>query len=142
VRRYGPLAVLLIVVPLLAFGPAERTAPTHWALVVGISDYTHFDDVEGGDLPGAENDARDVRDVLLDRWGFPEENVRLLLNQEATRDAMEEGIVDWLGVNATFQYTGNFTDFSYDIAAGPMTTIVDPASFNKVEVWGGVRVFY
>jgi len=72
VRRYAILAVLLTVTPLLAFGPGERTAPTHWALVVGVSDYIHFDDVEGGDLPGAEHDAR-VRRHPAD--GAPERRI-------------------------------------------------------------------
>lgn len=99
VKRLGPLAVMLTVVPLLAFGPAERVAPTHWALLVGISDYVHFDDVEGGDLPGAQYDAMGMRDVLLQRYGFPEENIRLLLNQEATREAIESGVREWLGAN-------------------------------------------
>lgn len=99
-KRIGPLAVALAVVPLLAFGPGERVAPTHWALIVGISDYIHFDDVEGGDLPGAQYDAMSIRDVLLQRYGFPEENIRLLLNQDATRAAIEEGVTGWLADNA------------------------------------------
>lgn len=99
-RRYGPLAVLLAVLPLLAFGPTGRAAPTHWALIVGISDYIHFDDVEGGDLPGAENDARGVRDALIGKQGFPEENVRMLLNHDATRAAIEEAITGWLTSSA------------------------------------------
>lgn len=99
-RRYGPLAVLLAVVPLLAFGPAERTAPTHWAFIVGISDYINFDDAEGGDLPGAEHDARGVRDALITKAGFPEANIRMVLNQDATRAALEEGITGWLTANA------------------------------------------
>ena len=99
-RRYGPLAVLMAVVPLLAFGPAERTAPTHWAFVVGISDYINFSDAEGGDLPGAEHDARTIRDVLLTRFAFPAENVRMVLNGDATRAALEEGITGWLASNA------------------------------------------
>ena len=78
-KRYGPLVILLVAVPLLAFGPTERVAPTHWALIVGISDYTHFGDEAGGDLPGAVDDARRVRDVLVERWEFPEENIRMLL---------------------------------------------------------------
>ena len=86
--------------PLLAFGPAERTAPTHWAFVIGISDYLNLEDVEGGDLPGAEHDARRVRDVLVMRAGFPEENVRMVVNGEATRAAIEEGITGWLVENA------------------------------------------
>ena len=98
-RRIGPLAVLMAVVPLLAFGPAERTAPTHWALLVGISDYIHFDEGEGGDLPGAENDPRGWRDLLVTRWGFAEENVRMLLSRQATRAAIEESITVWLTQN-------------------------------------------
>jgi len=100
VKRFGYLAVILAIVPLLAFGPADRVASTHWAFIVGISDYIHFDDVEGGDLPGAEHDAQVIRDYLLDKGGFPEENVRMVLNQDATRAALEEGITEWLAGNA------------------------------------------
>lgn len=99
-KRLAAPGLLLLLASALAFGPARRAEPTHWALVVGISDYVHLDDVEGGDLPGAEHDARAMRDVLVDRWGFPEENVRLLLNGDATRAALEEAVVGWLGGNA------------------------------------------
>ena len=99
-RRHASLAAILAVLPLMAFGPQERTALTHWALLIGISDYVHFDDVEGGDLPGAEHDARRMRDVLVLRDYVPEQNVRLLLNGEATRAAIEEGITGWLAENA------------------------------------------
>jgi hypothetical protein len=86
--------------PLLAFGPQERTASTHWALIVGISDYIHFEDVEGGDLPGAEHDARRMRDALVVARGFPEDNVRMLLNHDATKAAIQEGVTGWLVQNA------------------------------------------
>lgn len=99
-KRLARLAVLGALAPLLAFGPHERTAPTHWAFIVGISDYINLDDVEGGDLPGAEHDALRIRDVLVMRAGFPEENVRLVLNREATKAAIEEGITGWLVQNA------------------------------------------
>ncbi|HUF75415.1 MAG TPA: caspase family protein, partial [Longimicrobiales bacterium] len=99
-RRHASLAAILAVLPLMAFGPQERTALTHWALLIGISDYIHFEDVEGGDLPGAEHDARRMRDVLVLRDYVPEENVRLLLNTEATRAAIEEAMTGWLVENA------------------------------------------
>lgn len=92
-RRLVSFAALLALTPLLAFGPAERTSPTRWALVVGIGEYAFLEDA---DLPGAERDARSIRDALVGRWGFPEENVRLLLGEEATRAAIEEGITSWL----------------------------------------------
>jgi pyruvate kinase len=80
----------------MGFGPSERAAPNRWALIVGITDYIHLGDEEGGDLPGAERDARVMRDVLVQRWGFPTGNVRVLLNREATRAAIEEGLTGWL----------------------------------------------
>jgi hypothetical protein len=100
VKRYAPLAALLVAVPLLAFGPQQQVAGTHWALLVGISDYTNFVDVEGGDLPGAEHDARRIRDVLVMKGYIPEANIRLLLNGAATRAAIEESITGWLADNA------------------------------------------
>ncbi len=99
-RRYASVAAVLAVLPLMAFGPQERTALTHWALLIGISDYIHFEDVEGGDLPGAEHDARRVRDVLVMKQFVPEENIRLLLNRDATRAAIEEAVTGWLASNA------------------------------------------
>lgn len=57
-----------------------------YALVVGIADYRH---VTG--LPSAvRNDARDVRDLLVDpqHCGYPPEHVTLLLDGEATRQAI------------------------------------------------------
>ncbi|MBT8487232.1 MAG: DUF4384 domain-containing protein [Gemmatimonadetes bacterium] len=99
-RAVVRLSAVTLTVPLLAFGPADRIAPTHWAVVIGISDYIHLEDVEGGDLPGPEHDARRVRDVLVMRAGFPEENVRMLINAEATKAAIQEGITSWLVQNA------------------------------------------
>ena len=95
-KRHASLLVILLATPLLAFGPVDRTAATRWAVLIGISDYIHFDDVEGGDLPGAEHDARVIRDVLLMKYGVPEENILMLLNQEATKAAMKEAITGWL----------------------------------------------
>lgn len=45
------------------------------------------------------------------------------------------------GVNGTVRYTGNFTDFNYQIDTGG-APIIDPAGYNKFEAWLGVRVFY
>lgn len=95
--RKGRLPGLVVaLLPLLALDSPERTAPTSWALLVGVTDYVHFGDEEGGDLPGAEQDARRMRDVLVSREYVPEANVRLLLNGEATRDGIEEAITGWL----------------------------------------------
>jgi hypothetical protein len=99
-RRLACGLTMVAVLPLLAFGSSERTELTHWAFIVGVSDYMHFEDGEGGDLPGAEHDARRVRDALVMRGGFPQENVRLVVNHDATKSAIEEGITGWLVENA------------------------------------------
>ena len=99
-RRIAPLAVVLAAVPLLAFGPSERVAPTRWALIIGISDYINFDDDDGGDLPGAERDAKAIRDFLLSRNYVAPDNVRMLLSREATRANIEAGLTEWLPANA------------------------------------------
>lgn len=98
----------------LALAPdASAQRPARWAVVVGINDYANFEGVEGGDLRGAVNDARSIADVLVARWGFPAENVRLLLDREATRAGIEEALTGWLasrvepGDVAVFFYAGH-----------------------------------
>ncbi len=54
----------------------------------------------------------------------------------------EYRFTDWLGVNGTLRYTGNFTDYTYTIDPGTGGALPDPAGYNKFEAWLGVRVFY
>ncbi|MBK9710144.1 MAG: caspase family protein [Kouleothrix sp.] len=57
------------------------------ALVVGIDDYT------GAGLPrlrGAANDARLMRDTLVSTLGFPAGQITMLINRDATCDAIRE----------------------------------------------------
>ncbi len=71
------------------------SAQEKFAVLVGVDDYLNYSDEPGGDLRGAERDALSVRDVLLRRYGVPEENVRLLLSLEATKAAIHEAITGW-----------------------------------------------
>lgn len=54
----------------------------------------------------------------------------------------EYRLTDWLGFNASFRYTGNFSNFDYrvDVIGGP--SFLEPANFNKFEIFFGTRVFY
>jgi hypothetical protein len=54
----------------------------------------------------------------------------------------EYRFTDWLGVNGTVRYTGNFTDYQYNVPDGMGGAFIDPAQYNKLELWLGVRVFY
>ena len=99
-RTSSAWTALAATIPLLAFGPVSpRPASNHWAVIVGVSDYVNFEGVKGGDLPGAEHDAAAMRDVLVARWGFPTENIHMLLNKDATRAAIEQQLTGWLKTN-------------------------------------------
>lgn len=54
----------------------------------------------------------------------------------------EYRFTDWLGLNASIGYFGDFTDFEYQVPDGMGGLIPDPAGFNKFEAWLGLRVFY
>lgn len=91
----------------------EQRAPARWAVIVGVSDYEHFGDGIGGDLPGAALDARAMHDVLVERWSLPAANVRLLLDGDATRDRIRTAVSEWLpsvvqpGDIALFYFSGH-----------------------------------
>jgi hypothetical protein len=78
-----------------AFTPHTRT-PTSYAVIVGISDYMNFGPEIGGDLPGARNDARDFRDVLIAQKGFQPANIHMVLDGEATRERIVSELGTWL----------------------------------------------
>lgn len=78
-----------------ASGPAAP-APSTWAVVVGINDYINFGDEIGGDLRGAVNDALAMRDVLVARHGVPSDNILMLLDHDATREAIKAALTEWL----------------------------------------------
>ena len=89
------VAVLAAVALFGAFTPHTRT-PNSYALIVGVSDYANFGSEIGGDLPGARNDARDFRDVLIAQKGFAPENIKMILDGEATRARIVGEFREWL----------------------------------------------
>ncbi|HEX5723893.1 MAG TPA: caspase family protein, partial [Longimicrobiaceae bacterium] len=94
--RLRTAAAALAALALAAFAHARPDPPTRWALVVGVGDYANYGDEEGGDLFGSAADARNLRDVLVARWGFRPEHVRLLTDSAATRDAIRAAFTEWL----------------------------------------------
>jgi Caspase domain len=89
--------------------------PTRRALIVGIDRYlpatvAHPSSREVPDLEGSVNDAEAMKAVLIARYGFQPENVRLLRNGEATRDRILSEARNWLVRPAA---TGDVSVFFY-----------------------------
>ena len=59
-------------------GPGKKRA-----LLIGINKYQAVPK-----LQGSLNDIETMRQVLLTRWGFPDRNIRLLTDEQATREGM------------------------------------------------------
>ncbi|MBL8518565.1 MAG: caspase family protein [Betaproteobacteria bacterium] len=57
------------------------------AVLVGINDYKEI-----GDLRGCVNDVKNMRDVLIQRFGFKTGDITLLIDKQATRVAIEKAI--------------------------------------------------
>lgn len=66
------------------------------ALIIGIDHYM-TNDIYGGklDLKGCANDALDIKNILIEKFDFKENEMRLLLNQDATKESILEGF-QWL----------------------------------------------
>jgi hypothetical protein len=62
-----------------------------WALVIGINAYQNVEP-----LNYAVNDAVAVKDMLVEKYGFKETNIRLILDEEATKDNIIKGFSDIL----------------------------------------------
>jgi uncharacterized caspase-like protein len=80
------------------------------ALLVGINDYPYVTK-----LKGAVNDVENMRHLLVERFGFPDddEHMLVLTNKKATRDAILRGLTEHLIARATpdaivvFHYSGH-----------------------------------
>ena len=72
-------------------GPSRTYASRH-ALVIGIDDY---EDPGYPDLGYAVADARAIAKMVIEQFQFPEGNVKLLLNGDANKDAVEDALEEW-----------------------------------------------
>ena len=61
------------------------------ALLVGVNKYK----IAGSDLSGCVNDVTNMRDILLKYFGFKTKDIRLLVDERATKKTIIEGL-KWL----------------------------------------------
>ncbi len=73
------------------------TAPSHLALLVGIDEYSPAAGSRRPDsLAGAKRDVELARSVLVDRFGFPLESIRMRCDSEATHERIVRDWKEWL----------------------------------------------
>lgn len=112
--------------------PRER-----YAVVVGIETYP-----AGGDnLEGPRADARLMRQVLIDRYGFRPENVVTLLDREGNREQILQAVERHLGQAgpdgvAVFYYSGHGTRLDGNFAAQGATDDEVDGKDEAISVWG------
>ena len=79
--RYRFLITFILICINFLFCQSNISYENSWGVVVGINDYKN-DDIP--DLIYATDDAQDIREMLIEYYGFPPENIAILLNEEAT----------------------------------------------------------
>jgi hypothetical protein len=85
------IATILISL-LLAASDSASGGGQRYALVIGVNECPHFHVAQGvpaRPLRGAESDARSMAKLLKSRYGFADENVELLLGEEASYAAIQ-----------------------------------------------------
>jgi hypothetical protein len=87
------LSIFVLLVTCLAV--PTYAADSQWAVVIGISDYKNLPEDQW--LKFAHEDARSFADHLKSRYvGVPPENVKFLLNQDATSENIKDALGAWL----------------------------------------------
>jgi hypothetical protein len=77
------LTISCISIPLVTADSGDKQL---WAVVIGV---------EGGGAINLDNDAQDFANVLVNTYGYPSSNIRLLINSEATKSAVISTL-EWL----------------------------------------------
>lgn len=75
--------------------PAASSRSSSWAVIVGISKYQSAGDSGLSNLVFADKDARDLA-ATLEASGWSLSNIRLLVNEDATKRNIEAALESWL----------------------------------------------
>jgi len=87
----GTFVALLLQMPIQPFTPvyAQQSESECWAVLIGVSDYQYFDN-----LNYADDDARELSQLLSPIWGA--DHVKLLTNSAATKAGIRDAMTNWL----------------------------------------------
>ena len=71
-----------------------------WALLIGIDKYKYQGTSGFSNLAGCVNDAMDMKNLLIGKFGFKEDHIKLLIDEQATHAAIIQAFQDHLIENA------------------------------------------
>ena len=66
--------------------PLSSIYSNKWAFIIGINEYTEYND-----LQYAVRDAESIKAILQEQFNFPEENIIIKVNENATKNEITEG---------------------------------------------------
>lgn len=89
-----------------------------YAFIIGISSYKNL-----GPLNNAENDAKALKDLLIKKYDYKKENIKLLLGEKATRDNINDALYEYVNIAMK-------DDSLLFFYAGHGTTVLDNSSNN------------
>jgi len=90
------------------FHPPRAFKPYKFALLVGVNEYQ----IPGANLNGCVNDVHGMKGVLTKYFGFDPNNMMVLLDKDATRERIVDGL-NWLmarsrdGAELVFHFSGH-----------------------------------
>ena len=87
------IARLFFLVFLVLWLSSQSLLADKWALRIGVNEYI-YDGIP--DLKGCETDVELMRKVLTTKYGFPKENIGVVLSEEATKENMVAALKEWL----------------------------------------------
>ena len=72
--------------------------PKYYAVVIGVEKFLEIDDLPEDKL---DDNAIDIYNLLINSKNWERENIKLLLNENATKDSIRDSIVNWLDERET-----------------------------------------
>ena len=111
------LAVLAAALALAAIAAVSPARAEKWALMVGVNDYMSE---RIPDLRGCENDVNLMKTLLVQKFAFPEKNIRTVFSRDATKKRILAEMENWLirqakpGDVVVFHYSGHGSQIADD----------------------------
>ncbi len=110
---YGIFVAVMLLMPLQLCAPVYAQEPEAecWAVIVGVSEYKYY-----SDLNYPDDDARELSQQLSPIWG--DDHVKLLTDSAATKQGIQNAITGWLAAREDTNDTVLFFWAGYRLSSG------------------------